>query len=151
MFGGLIALAVMVQQVQLQGCVGGCCAAPASVEGTPPSSCCSEKAARLSERASCCDTGVEAADAPAPDGVPPLRATGRCAGGCCITVAFDLELGVPTRDGVVELEVAATAATPVVEGYVARLRPLRHARPFDRGPPRVDRGAALRACTVLLI
>jgi len=68
-----------------------------------------------------------------------------------VTVAFDVELA--PIDMIVDMPDMAACMCAVIAPCWQRMltRTVERQRPFDRGPPRVDRRTALRACTVLLI
>jgi len=141
-------LTALGNQMRLQTCVGecnatavvSCCdAGPSTTGDAVEQACCG-----------CCDglPSLHGGDAPAGD--LPDSLFGACKSGCCITVAFDIELApfaLPSHH-------APTAALPhpTPSGCLPCLvREVVRTRPFDRGPPRVDRRTALRACVVLLI
>jgi hypothetical protein len=144
----VLALAALGNHMTLKTCVGECCAVEAmsccedelSVPaGTAKESCCSR-----------CGTHNDAADE-TPRGDEPDFATGACAPGCCITVAFDVDMA-PIAAPVQLPTLATHAPAPALPACLPT--PARQAvreRPFDRGPPRIDRRTALRAYVVLLI
>ena len=66
---------------------------------------------------------------------------------------MDFDVEIAPIDVPVELPMAFALGLPVTEQcFVPMLaHEDKRLRPFDRGPPRVDRSTALRVCTVLLI
>jgi hypothetical protein len=74
-----------------------------------------------------------------------------CLPGCCVDLAFDVELA-PAPRAVTEHvpNVAAIEPAPVCHDVPTRSWP-QWVWPHDTGPPRIDQRTALRASTVLLL
>lgn len=145
-----IALAVLVlaalgNHLTFKTCVGDCCHDAASMVVAEADTTDGERAG--DGHAACC--GCCANNKPGNKSEDQARGT--CDPGCCITLAFDIEMA--PADAVEELPPLPVIAIPVCMTQLARPTPreVRRLRPFDRGPPRIDRCTALRACTVLLI
>jgi len=158
-----IALALFVvaglgNHLHFQTCTGDCCAqemdsardfraaqlpaALASEEAADQCCCCGEASAR---------GATVRGDRDADEGEPLDGARSSCAPGCCVAIGFDIEMA--RLDGFAEAPSlpACVFATPLGPQRSCPPREFKSPRPFDRGPPRVDRCTALRACTVLLI
>ena len=130
-------------------CTGQCCAGNASnpVLRDHCGSCCCREHARARPAHSDASTG-SAARGLKPG---PCSQRGACEPGCCVDLAFDVELAPAPRP--------ATEGVPHVHGIESAQMhcdiPTRSwpqwQWPHDTGPPRVDRRMALRASTVLLL
>lgn len=103
---------------------------------------------------SCCEHCCEV-DAPTRDDRPALpgedRASASCPAGCCIDLETRIELGpTPRSDATAMSDAIATPPPPVPTPQCAP-HPATGDWPHDTGPPRTDRGTALRRTTVLLL
>lgn len=139
-------VAAIGSQLRMRTCVGECCELEAVA-----SACCQLEAAIADDGCcGCCDEVDAARDGETDDGESGNQ-RGGCAPGCCLTMDFDVELA--PIDVPVELPMAFALALPPLPFALApaAAREFETLRPFDRGPPRVDRSTALRVCTVLLI
>ena len=160
-------LSAIGSQLRVKTCIGECCA-------TETMTCSVSQHDSFAKHA-CCDCCDETAqpgeDAPLGDDQPlgdqplgdqptgdqPLgdRPPGEwrdgCTPGCCVTVDFEIEMA--PIDVPVELPMVLALALPPIPQSFAPMpaREVLRLRPFDRGPPRIDRSTALRVCTVLLI
>ncbi|MFT4511582.1 MAG: hypothetical protein ACI89X_003351 [Planctomycetota bacterium] len=143
-------LAAVGSQLRVTTCTGECCAVEAAA-------CCqlTTDDATGHECRGCCDDETPNAaspnERPSDDESPLSEPRGECMPGCCLTMDFDIELA--PIDVPVELPLAfALALPPTPQSFAPMLvREAERLRPFDRGPPRVDRSTALRVYTVLLI
>lgn len=163
-----LVLGVIGSQVRISKCttdccvvaVSSCCEADASHDTTTTSSlgsgtrCCGCCDHPVPQQRAAQDSSHDSAaneqrkhETPWPQG----DARGTCPPGCQVVVSFDLELApldvpdAPTHLPALVFAPADSRCPPAIARAVVRQRP------FDRGPPRVDRCTALRACTVLLI
>jgi hypothetical protein len=141
-------LVTMTSGAELRTCLGMCHAA---ADAATTTSCCAvsdaEDGSALDSPASCCgccdhdgedeDLGGGGADAPA--------------GGCCVTIAFDVELAPSGAAAEVCLDAPAAVWTELCAPPNARVAEAARPSHYDRGPPRVDGRTALRATLVLLI
>lgn len=128
-------------RMQLTTCVGDCCAVEVA-------SCCRD-AATDEVTHDCC--GCCERDGGESDGDDPDSTGGTCDSGCCVTLAVDVELAPATTPAELP-DHQPLAFEPARPKFVAsQPRAEVRTRPFDRGPPRIDRRTAMRACVVLLI
>jgi hypothetical protein len=141
-------LAAVGSQLRVTTCVGECC----EVE---TAACCQIETDAITGDA-CCDCSDESpsdqpGEAPSDDESPLSDPRGGCLPDCCLTMDFDIEMA--PIDVPVEVPLTfALALPPAPQSFAPmHVRKFERLRPFDRGPPRVDRSTALRVCTVLLI
>jgi len=139
-------LVAMTSQVRVRTCIGDC----SDTAATLASACCEGPQLLVVDDESCdccgcCDESEPQGEEPCEDGA------GDCEGGCCITIAFDVDMA-PNVD-VAKLPAMLPAICWIAPLPQPEVRVLESARPFyfDRGPPRIDGRTALRATTVLLI
>ena len=145
-------LSAIGSQLRVTTCIGECCAAETTT--------CSVSQHDPLAKHACCDCCDETAhpseESPRDDdqrlGDQPLgESRDGCTPGCCVTVDFEIEMA--PIDVPVELPMVLALALPPIPQSFAPMpaREVQRLRPFDRGPPRIDRSTALRVCTVLLI
>ena len=147
-------LVAMTTGAQLRTCLGACQdgAREGRTAQAAASSCCaSNEDANEDVASSCCGCCEGSGDSEEGGTGEGEDGAGAPAGGCCVTLAFDVELapsGAPT-----ELRVGVPAACWVARTAPPMMRAFEQPRPFcfDRGPPRIDGRTALRATQVLLI
>ena len=134
-------LVALTSQVRVRTCVGEC------AEPVEQTCCVAEPADAGDACCGCCEDGEEAPTPSGGDG----EGAGGCDGGCCITIAFDVDMA-PSVD-VAKLPTMLPAICWIAPLPQPAVRVLQSARPFyfDRGPPRIDGRTALRATQVLLI
>ena len=123
-------------------CTGDCCAAARACSVPVPRDTCST---------CCCSEHGRTKTASADRGQEPGSGShrGTCKSGCCVDLAFDVELAPAPR--------AVSEHVPDIHGIdivqVAGVMPVHSwpqwLWPHDTGPPRIDRRTELRACTVL--
>ncbi|MCK5940565.1 MAG: hypothetical protein KAI24_01250, partial [Planctomycetes bacterium] len=87
------------------------------------------------------------------DGEPPRDDDddGACGTGCCITIAFDVDLAPTVVADDLPIPAMLPCGWPVAPRAPPLVREAERRSTCDGGPPRVDRRTALRATTVLLI
>jgi len=129
-------------------CTGQCCARAAAnpVLRDHCDSCCCREHARAKRASS------HARDSAAPGQEPgPARQRRTCEPGCCVDLAFDVELAPAPRAAADHVpNVAAIEPAKVRCDLSTRSWP-QWQWPHDTGPPRTDQRTALRASTVLLL
>ena len=149
-------LVAMTSQVEVRTCLGAC----GDIAAVESMSCC----------ASTDDTSADdtLADDTLADDAQPAQSDNECCGccddgeaptdpsdeeedGCCLTIDFDVDQAPNVTP--FQLPPAAPVVCWVAPTWSAEVRVLEAPRGhgFDRGPPRTDQGAALRATQVLLI
>lgn len=140
-------------QLRITKCLGECTSVA--------SSCCTPKTPLVDEACCGCCTDDEAVDtehvrptdsvAGFPADHDPGATVGNCPSDCCITIAFDSELA-PINMQVNMPDMFSMAFLPFAQTCLPMpARVVMRPRLFDRGPPRVDKCTAMRACTLLLI
>ena len=137
-------LVAMTSQVEVRTCLGTC----GDIAAVESMSCCAstddvrEAQSGPSDDAccGCCE-----------DGEAPVHPSDEEDGGCCLTIDFDVDQAPNVTP--FQLPPAATVVCWVAPTWSAEVRVLEAPRGHgcDRGPPRTDQGAALRATQVLLI
>ena len=134
-------LVAMTSQVEVRTCLGAC-GDMAAVESM--SCCASTDDAPEDQSADACCGCCE-------DGEAPVHPSDDEDGGCCLTIDFDVDQAPNVTP--FQLPPAAPVVCWVAPTWSAEVRVLEAPRGhgFDRGPPRTDQGAALRATQVLLI
>lgn len=147
-------LVAMTSQVEVRTCLGSC-GADAAVASM---SCCAStddagkddaggdlSDQRADDCCGCCEGGEAPAD---PSEGDPSEGEDD---GCCLTIDFDVDQAPSVTP--FQLPPAAPVVCWVAPTWSAEVRVLEAPRGhgFDRGPPRTDQGAALRATQVLLI
>ena len=136
-----LVLMALGNHMRIKACTGQCGAVIAS-------QCCSTEIDVAAPSESCCCCSDTTGDL---EGEPEDEARSSCPIGCCFTLSFDIDIApvcVPA-DGP---HLTAQTLPPTPTGLPKLdVRRAAFQRPFDRGPPRVDRCSAMRACTVLLI
>jgi len=147
-------LVAMTTGAQLRTCLGAC-QDGAPEDRTAPAaaaSCCaSNEDANEDVASSCCGCCEGSGDSEEGGTGEGDDGAGAPAGGCCVTLAFDVELA--PSEAPTELRVGVPAACWVARTAPPMVRVFEQPRPFcfDRGPPRIDGRTALRATQVLLI
>ena len=165
----LLLLVTALAHLRLSRCIGDCgtgtdeaaasCCAVVTVDLTDGATCCG--CCGCCDCCDCCDCATPAAaakrgrlDVAVDDGqdAPQGSVRGTCAPGCRLTITFEGVEFAPAPAGTQLADGTPAAFVPLATNWpTPDRRPLTRGRPFDRGPPRVDAGTALRACTVLLI
>ena len=145
----VLALVALGNQMRLTTCIGDCCQAELS-------SCCDADeslSADTGQLASCdcCDQHGDATGDRSPAEGAPGSISRTCAPDCCLAVTFDVDMA-PIATPVRLPTLAVATFTPALPACLSTpVREVVRTRPFDRGPPRIDRCTAMRACIVLLI
>ena len=141
-------LSAISSQLRVTTCIGDCCASEVTASEVTTCSQSQEGPTGTHTSCDCCDESSE--ELPCDDD-PLGESRGACMPGCCLTMDFDIEMA--PIDVPVELPLTLALALPPTQQSFAPMptREFERLRPFDRGPPRIDRSTALRVCTVLLI
>ena len=137
-------LVAMTSQVEVRTCLGAC----GDIAAVESMSCCaSTDDAREDQSGKSDDTCCGCCE----DREAPVHPSDDEDGGCCLTIDFDVDQAPNVTP--FQLPPAAPVVCWVAPTWSAEVRVLEAPRGhgFDRGPPRTDQGAALRATQVLLI